>query len=52
MRTPAEPTAARAVRVLVVDDEPAVIEAYRQVLDPPKASSARAEITTCARACS
>ena len=44
MRTPAEPTAARAVRVLVVDDEPAVIEAYRQVLDPPKSSSARAEI--------
>jgi diguanylate cyclase (GGDEF)-like protein len=32
------------VRVLVVDDEPAVIEAYRQVLDPPKASTARAEI--------
>ncbi len=37
-------TAPRAVRVLVVDDEPAVIEAYRQVLEPPRAGSARAEI--------
>jgi diguanylate cyclase (GGDEF)-like protein len=44
MRTAADSTAERAVRVLVVDDEPAVIEAYRQVLDPPKASTARAEI--------
>jgi len=44
MQTAADSAAERAVRVLVVDDEPAVIEAYRQVLDPPKASSARAEI--------
>ena len=40
----AQAAAARMVRVLVVDDEPAVIEAYRQVLDPPRASTARAEI--------
>jgi diguanylate cyclase (GGDEF)-like protein len=39
-----QPTSTPAIRVLVVDDEAAVIDAYRQVLGSPVTSSTRAEI--------
>ncbi len=44
MSRASDPLPAGAVRVLVVDDEPAVIDAYRKVLDAAAPSAARAEI--------
>jgi len=44
MQTSREAAQPNAVRVLVVDDEPAVIEAYRQVLGAAGPSAARGEI--------
>ncbi len=42
--SPPPPGPSAAVRVLVVDDEPAVIDAYRQVLDASPASADRAAL--------